>query len=91
MDLNQTAVNTLGYQRDRAPKPRSAAVGGAPKQGSSTPNEVHRGFRPTAGSDRDVVGSSCKRVLFAHATSRAVLHALRRAARPLRPASAVAG
>jgi hypothetical protein len=27
------------------------------KQVSSTPNQPHRSFRPTAGSDRDVVGS----------------------------------
>jgi hypothetical protein len=92
MDLKQTAVNTLSYQLDRAPKlrpparrhrglePRSADVhaargpaagrgwterssglvgGGWPsaKQVSSTPNQPHRSFRPTAGSDRDVVGS----------------------------------
>jgi hypothetical protein len=96
MDLRQTAVNTLSYQLDRAPKlrppgrrqrglePRSANVHAAPgpaagrgwtkrssglvgggwpsaKQVSSTPNQPHRGFRPTEGnqdgSDRDVLGS----------------------------------
>ncbi len=93
MDLKQTAVNTLSYQQDRAPKlrpparrhrglePRGSAdvhaapgpdtgrgwtkrssglVGGgwpSAKQDSSAPNQPHPGFRPTAGSDRDVVGS----------------------------------
>lgn len=60
MDLKQTAVNTLSYQLDRAPK--HAAPGPAADHRSGVSGHLVQAGRQ-----------------------------LRRAARPLRPASAVAG
>jgi hypothetical protein len=78
MDLKQTAVNTLSYQLDRAPK-------------LTPPARRHKGLEPWVCGCHAAPGPPADHRSGVSGHLVQAGRQLRRAARPLRPASAVAG